>query len=99
MARKSTIGTNPLDAVVPVARPVRRKEPEPELPKKERVTVLLPEDVLERARTACYWTPALTMAELVERALTAEIERLERKRGEAFPPREGRLRTGRPQKR
>ncbi len=97
MARKSTIGSNPLDAVIPKAAPEPREEA-PEPVKKERVTVLLPADVAERARTACYWTPALTMAELVSTAIDAEIERMERKRGEPFQPRSGKIRTGRPQK-
>lgn len=97
MARRQTIkvsplatGVTPLDAVVPVRRPAKAP--------KERVTFQLPVDVIEQARNAVFWTPGATMSALMEEALTAHLERLEKKRGEAFPARSGALRTGRPVK-
>lgn len=106
MARKSTIGSNPLDAVIPgktsprkatkAARPkAKESKTKPEAPK-ERITVLIAGPVINRARDACYWTPGLTMAALVEAALDVEVTRIEKKRKEPFPARKGELRTGRP---
>lgn len=103
MARRpSTIGTNPLDAVVPLRRdePPRAERdaeaaPAPK-PGKERVTFQLPVDLIERARDAVYWTPGATMAALMEAALTDHLAKLEERRGHPFQRRGGALRTGRP---
>jgi hypothetical protein len=102
MARRRTIGASPLDAVVPMGRledARRGSQPtQPAKAPKERVTFQLPVDVIEQARNAVFWTPGATMSALMEEALTAHLERLEKKRGEAFPARSGALRTGRPVK-
>lgn len=103
MARRpSTIGTNPLDAVVPLRRdepPQAEREaeaaPTPKLVK-ERVTFQLPVDLIERARDVVYWTPGATMAALMETALTDHLAKLEEHRGHPFQRRNGALRTGRP---
>ncbi len=102
MARKRTIGTNPLEAVVPL----RRDEPLPAeqeavttpapRPRKERVTFQLPVDLIERARDAVYWTPGATMAALMEAALTDHLAKLEKRHGQPFERRSGALKTGRP---
>ncbi len=65
---------------------------------KERLTVHVPRDVVERVKNAVYWTPGLTLARLSETALLAEVERLEQERGGAYPPRTEELRGGRPMK-
>ena len=104
MARRpSTIGTNPLDAVVPLRRGDERPEAEREAgaapaskPGKERVTFQLPVDLIERARDAVYWTPGATMAALMETALTDHLAKLEKRRGQPFERRGGALKTGRP---
>jgi hypothetical protein len=100
MARKSTIGENPLDAVVSAKRTERvESQAEPARAAKERVTFQLPVDLIEKARDAVYWTPGLTMASLMENALVAQLERVEKKRGKPVPSRAGAaLRTGRPVK-
>jgi hypothetical protein len=99
--KRKTIGDNPLDAVVPrgSARATAVAEPE-EAPKqaKERMTFHLPVEVIERAKNAVYWTPGLTLAGLAAQALTEAVDRLERHRGQAFPPRESELKGGRPMK-
>jgi hypothetical protein len=105
MARKSTIGTNPLDAVVP-SRPAgdppsdhpTESPSEPKATRKERVTFQLPVDLIERARDAVYWTPGATMAGLMGHALDVELTRREQERGQPFPLRTGGIRTGRPVK-
>nr|BAL59202.1 hypothetical conserved protein [Candidatus Acetothermum autotrophicum] len=94
MAKRRTIGTNPLDVVIPT----RREAKSPTRVVKERLTVHLPVDLIDRIKNAVYWTPGLTLARLAEEALTAAVARLERERGEPFPPRRSELTGGRPLK-
>lgn len=109
MAKRSTIGDNPLDAVIPTQtngthRPVHRHEPPPPPPsRKVRATFHIPDDLLEEARDAAVALSGpphrLTLATLAETALRNELERLrvEYHEGQPFPRREpGMLRGGRP---
>jgi hypothetical protein len=72
------------------------RPPQTRVGKPERITVLISAAIISRARDACYWTPGQTMAGLVAVALDAEVTRMEKKRKAPFPPRKGKLRTGRP---
>lgn len=96
MAKRRTIGANPLDAVIPAPR----EENPPSSPRaiKERLTVHLSLDLIDRVKNAVYWTPGLTLAGLAEEALAAAVDKLERARGEPFPPRKAELKGGRPLK-
>jgi hypothetical protein len=67
-------------------------------PAKERMTFHLPVEVMERAKNAVYWTPGLTLADLAAQALTDAVDRMEKKKGESFPPRKADLKGGRPMK-
>jgi hypothetical protein len=89
--KRRTIGDNPPGTVA---------EPEEETTKqaKERMTFHLPVEVMERAKNAVFWTPGLTLADLAAKALTDAVDRLEKKKGEAFPPRKAELKGGRPMK-
>jgi len=102
MTQRRTTGASPLDAVIPRGRHEKghRGKAVPETVKttKERVTFQLPPETIDRARNAVFWTPGATMAALMEEALSAYLDRLERKRGKPFPPRSSALRTGRPVK-
>ena len=113
MAKRKTIGENPLDAVVPVitAEPERdgggkqgrgqrqkRKHEKPQRVIKERLTIHLPVDLIDRIKNAVYWTPGLTLAELGEKAFTEILRKMEKERGEPFPPRKSELKGGRPLK-
>lgn len=51
---------------------------------KERMTFHVAPEVADRLRRAVYWTPGLTMTEVAEAALVAEVERMERRAGKAF---------------
>jgi hypothetical protein len=64
-------------------------------PKKLRVGVQLPAELIERARDAVYWTPGLTLNRLAEIALAQTLECLETLRGKPFPSRTGSLPVGR----
>ena len=107
MAKRKTIGENPLDAVVPVleSKPKRdskerqrQMRTEPKRVVKERLTIHLPVDLIDHIKNAVYWTPGLTLAELGERAFTEILKKMERERGEPFPPRKSELKGGRPLK-
>ena len=63
---------------------------------KVRFTVNISPDAVEKARDAVFWTPGLTLAELVERSVSREVERLAEERGEPFPERAGELTRGKP---
>jgi hypothetical protein len=64
--------------------------------KRQRMTVSLPEDTLERMRDAAYWTPDSTMAGMITTALEDFLKSLELQNGHPFSPRLGALRPGRP---
>ena len=102
MAKRSTIGDNPLDAVIPpsTASPagVASTREHPKKPVKERLTVHLPVDLIDRVKNAVYWTPGLTLAGLAEVAFTQAMTQLEQERGGPFPPRRHELTGGRPLK-
>jgi hypothetical protein len=110
--RRATIGSDPLDAVVPFqatqagghrsAMLREASEPAPRRARKVRATFHVPEDLFEQVRDAVVHLsgpPArLTLAATAEGALRRELERLKEQYndGEDFPPRESELRGGRP---
>lgn len=104
MAPRKTIGDNPLDAVIPafgLPGAPRAAKPAPVASgrvAKERLTVHLPLDLIDRVKNAVYWTPGLTLAGLAEDALRKAVDRLEKDRGEAYPHRRSELKGGRPLK-
>ena len=63
---------------------------------KQRLTVTLPSSLLDRLRNAVYWTPALTLAGLIEAAVEAKLQEIESENGEPFPARIQELKGGRP---
>lgn len=64
--------------------------------KKERVTVQISSDVIERIKDAVYWTPGLTLSSLAEEAFAQVVDDLESERKAPFPKRKEELKTGRP---
>ena len=63
---------------------------------KQRLTIQLTGDLLDRAKNAVYWTPGLTLASLAEEGLKHVVERIEEERGSSFPHRKKELKGGRP---
>ncbi len=117
MPKRSTIGLNPLDAVVPKAEPapIAKEEPKPAAPRKpkrkapapvstgeriekQRLTVHVPVDLIDRLKNAVYWTPGLTLAGLAEDAFDRALKSIEKEQGGPFPQRDQELRGGRPLK-
>ncbi|MBV9455127.1 MAG: hypothetical protein JOZ19_13580 [Rubrobacter sp.] len=112
--RRKTIGNSPLDTVVPRREPESSstqpmspstteeqqasQEGPPQRVIKERLTVHMPVELIDRVKNIVYWTPGLTLARLAEEALTKEVEKREKERGEPFPRRTEELRGGRPLK-
>ncbi|MCC2643774.1 MAG: hypothetical protein K0S45_4187 [Nitrospira sp.] len=64
--------------------------------KRQRMTVSLSTDLLERVRDAAYWTPGSTMAGLISSAIEDLIKNLESQNGRPFSPRLQDLKPGRP---
>lgn len=64
---------------------------------REKFTTTLDPATVERVRNAAYWSRN-PVAAIVERAILAELERMERANGEPFKPRAAELRQGRPLK-
>lgn len=110
MKRRRTIGENPLDTLVPT-QPTSQASPRgqastdgtqaahtPPRVVKERLTVHVPVELIERVKNAVYWTPGLTLAGLAEAALTQTVDALEQQHGAPYPPRKENLTGGRPMK-
>ena len=93
----STIGHNPLDQVVPIRTLEAVQPPQPEVtkPARERVTISLSAELMERARNAVYWTPGATLAGLFEDAVLDMLGRVEKEHGGPFKSRSSNLKPGR----
>jgi hypothetical protein len=109
MAKRQTIGENSLDGLFQTATEnngtsvaVLEEEQQspkirPKSSKKQRITVQISEDVIERIKNAVYWTPGLTLASLAERkAFSKVVDALEQERKAPFSKRKEELKTGRP---
>lgn len=64
--------------------------------KRQRMTVSLPAELLERMRDAAYWTSGTTMAGLISSAIEELLHNLESQNGRPFSPRLQDLKPGRP---
>jgi hypothetical protein len=67
-----------------------------EKPRMVRLTVNLPSNLVEQMRDAVYWTPGLTLAWVIARALRTSLTELESTNHGPFPRRSKPLRAGRP---
>ena len=65
-------------------------------PRKIRLTVSLPSDLVDRLRDAVYWSPSLTLAWLIAQSVRTSLAEMEFVRQEPFPKRTNALRAGRP---
>jgi hypothetical protein len=67
-----------------------------EKPRMVRLTVALPSDLVEQMRDAVYWTPGLTLAWLIGRAVRTSLAELVQSHRGPFPRLSKPLRAGRP---
>jgi hypothetical protein len=65
-------------------------------PRKIRLTVSLPSDLVDRLRDAVYWSPSLTLAWLIAQSVRTSLAEMEFVRQGPFPKRTNALRAGRP---
>jgi hypothetical protein len=69
----------------PEGTPNNKPEDQPSSQKKRRMTVHLTQGLVDRIHAAVFWTPGESVTELVERAVTVEIDQMEEERGGPFP--------------
>jgi hypothetical protein len=101
--RKSTLGKDVLGGGSVHSKIIGKQsadvpqDPQEERQKsRERVTIYLPPELIEKAKDIVYWTPGMTMADLAELAFADLIEKMQTDRGEAFQKRPDKnLRAGR----
>lgn len=66
---------------------------------KQRVTIHISVELIDRVKNAVYWEPGLTLTEFAERAFDRELKKWEKEWGEEYPQRkEYQLKGGRPLK-
>lgn len=104
MVKRQTIGENPLDSLFePFSNGSERSsilkensQKKKKVSQKQRITVQISFDVIERVKNAVYWTPGLTLASLAEKALSNAVDQLEKEKKSKFSKRKEELKTGRP---
>ena len=71
--------------------------PEPELlTGRQKLTVHLDADIVNRVKNAAYWNPRLTIARIAERGIRLALKEVEKEHGGSYPQRDGDLVGGRP---
>jgi hypothetical protein len=104
---RSTIGKDPFETLIPdrvgekaevIEHPASHRDDQAEKKgqKKEKLTVHLTHDLIERVKNAAYWDPKLTIAGIAELGVKQAIEQIEKAHGGPYPPRESELKGGRP---
>lgn len=63
---------------------------------RQKLTVHLDGDLVNRVKNAAYWNPRLTIARIAAEGIRLAIERIERENGGSYPQRESELVGGRP---
>ncbi|WP_133698580.1 hypothetical protein [Chromohalobacter marismortui] len=63
---------------------------------KQRITVQLSSDLLNRLKNAVYWTPGMTLASAIDIAIEEKLFELEKDNHGAFEQRPEELKAGRP---
>lgn len=112
MAKKTnkTIAANPLTdylstepkknpPTTTIAATKIEKKDEPIHTLKQRVTIHISVELIDRVKNTVYWEPGLTLTEFAERAFNRELQKWEKEWGEEYPQRkEYQLKGGRPLK-
>jgi hypothetical protein len=102
---KSTIAKDPFETLIPdrisakaevIQHPATAGQGEARRQKKEKITVHLTHDLIERLKNAAYWNPDLTIAGIAEVGVAFAIEQVEKEHGGPYPQRKRELKGGRP---
>ncbi len=102
---KSTIANDPFASLIPdrisetaqvIEHPAKVAETQQRGVKKEKITVHLTHDLIERLKNAAYWNPELTIAGIAERGVAFAIAEVEKENGGPYPRRKRELKGGRP---
>lgn len=98
MEKKKTIGNNPLEAYLGSKKEQAEMKPEKmDVKKKERITIHLPVDLIDKVKNVVFWEPGLTLTGFAEYAFDRALQEQEEKRGKPYPERQERnLKSGRP---
>jgi len=99
--KKKTMGTNPLEAYLATRvdndEVVEKKGAAVAPKKKERITIHLPLELIDRVKNVVYWEPGITLTGFAEYAFETALQEQVEKRGEPYPERKERtLKSGRP---
>ena len=91
-----------------VTSPVRTRRPKaenrdrPEPPSsqavvgKQKLTIHLEANLVNRVKNAAYWNPRLTIAKIAESGIRQSLDKVEKENGGQYPERESELVGGRP---
>lgn len=97
MKKKQTIGSNPLDAYLETAQQKKATPQQQKTTAKQRITIHLTVDLIERVKDAVFWQPGMTLTSFAEEALETALKKNERAHGEKYPSRtQKNLKGGRP---
>ncbi len=101
--KKKTLGSNPLEAYLAAkqqksaAKEITQSDEEVGGLKKQRITIHLPIETIEKIKNVVFWEPGFTLTAFAQDAFERAVEQLEKKRGEPYPERKERsLKGGRP---
>lgn len=103
MEKKKTMGSNPLEAYFGSQKDKESEQKDSaaqekmEVKKKERITIHLPVDLIDKVKNAVFWEPGMTLTGFAEYAFEQALKEQEEKRGAPYPERqESNLKSGRP---
>jgi uncharacterized protein (DUF4415 family) len=68
----------------------------PQGPKKQRVTIHIDVDLIDRVKNAVYWEPGLTLTDFAQTAFEKQLKKMETAWGDVYPKRKHQLKGGRP---
>ncbi len=89
---RETIGFNPLDAYTNPVEPIK---PKPQVKKKQKITLIMDADLVERLKNAVYWSHGISICSVIEEATEKMVKHLEKENGKPYPERNGEMKRGR----
>lgn len=111
MEKKSRLGANPLAhylssqdksvvdeaSLKPAQVDLKSDNTANTLVKKERITIHVPMELIDKVKNIVYWEPGVTLTSFAQRAFELAVQEKEAERGQPYPERKERLlKSGRP---